>query len=41
MPKGSHKLDCLNLGWRITDEYVYAGFFGLIVEEKQRIGKSS
>ena len=41
MPRASSKLDCLKLGWQITEEYVYDGFFGLIVEGKQRIGKSS
>ena len=41
MPKQSRTRDCLELAWKIGDEYVYDGFFGLIVEGVQRIGKSS
>lgn len=33
--------DSLKLAWKINHEYVFDGFFGMIVEGKQRIGKSS
>jgi len=41
MGRTSRKMDCLKLGWRINDEYLFDGFFGMVVEGKQRIGKSS
>ena len=41
MAKARHKFACLKLAWRINDEYLFDGFFGIVVEGKQRIGKSS
>jgi len=35
------KLDSLRLAWEINDTYFHDGFFGMVVEGKQRIGKSS
>ena len=34
-------VDSLNCGWRINEEQYLDGFFGMITEGKQRIGKSS
>ena len=31
----------LILGWKINDAYVFDGFFGMVVEGRQRLGKSS
>lgn len=33
--------DCLELAWKINDAYLFDGFFGIAVEGKQRVGKSS
>ena len=33
--------DCIELAWKINDTYLFDSFFGMAVEGKQRIGKSS
>ena len=32
---------CLELAWKINDTYLFDSFFGIVVEGKQRVGKSS
>lgn len=34
-------MQCLQLGWKINDSFQFDSFFGLVVEGRQRIGKSS
>ena len=42
MPNLSKRsMKCLRLVWRINDEYLFVGFFGIVVEGKQRIGRLS
>lgn len=41
MPRVKIKIDSLRLGWKIKDTYIFDGFFGMITEGKQRVGKSS
>lgn len=40
MPRQRNR-ECLELAWKINDAYLFDGFFGIAVEGKQRIGKSS